>query len=106
MKALKNRTPFIIVTAFMLLTISAFGISKSVISSNDIAEINKSDIVLLETVALENENVLYNHGEPVKLEAGTCGEIRDVIDWYGEKTDINTYARIFIWIVEKESVLY
>ena len=46
MKALKNRTPFIIVTAFMLLTISAFGISKSVISSNDIAEINKSDIVL------------------------------------------------------------
>ena len=69
----------------MFFLVTAYGVIGSWQNAKSITEGYKTGITLKETVVLDNERIIAQYGEPVTLEAGTEGEISDVIDQYTEK---------------------
>ena len=69
----------------MFFLVTAYGVIGSWQNAKTITEGYKTGIMLKETVVLDNERIIAQYGEPVTLEAGTQGEISDVIDQYTEK---------------------
>lgn len=69
----------------MFFLVTAYGVIGSWQNAKSITEGYKTGITLKETVVLDNERIIAQYGEPVVLEAGTEGEISDVIDQYAEK---------------------
>ena len=75
----------ILSTVLMFLLITAYGVIDSWHNSRSITEGYKTGITMKETVVFDNPHIVKQFGGPVTLEAGTEGEIFDVIDWYTEE---------------------
>lgn len=85
MKMKSQNKWLILTTILMFFLVTAYGVIGSWQNAKSITEGYKTGITLKETVVLDNERIIAQYGEPVTLEAGTEGEISDVIDQYTEK---------------------
>ncbi|MBR4403704.1 MAG: hypothetical protein IKT10_01190 [Clostridiales bacterium] len=82
----KTQTKLLIfTTVLMFLIVAAYGFIDSWQKSKSIVEGLKTGITLKETVVFDDQHIVERYGGPVTLEAGTAGEIFDVIDWHIEK---------------------
>ena len=83
----KSQTELLIfTTVLMCLLVTANGVISSVMEAKHVGEFFRADITLKETVVFDDPHIVKLYGGPVTLEAGTTGEISDVIDYYGEKS--------------------
>jgi len=113
MKMKSQNKWLILTTILMFLLVTAYGVIGSWQNAKSITEGYKTGITLKETVVLDNERIIAQYGEPVTLEAGTEGEISDVIDQYTEKHEYKHIRASFpldegekisvIWGYEMES---
>ena len=85
MKSKTSNIILVITTILMFLLVTAYGVIKSVRKTKSITEGYKTSITLNETVVFDDPHIVKQYGGPVTLEAGTAGEIYDVIDWYTEE---------------------
>jgi len=85
MKSKTSNIILVITTILMFLLVTAYGVIKSVRKTKSITEGYKTVITMKETVVFDDPNIVKQYGGPVTLEAGTAGEIFDVIDWYTEE---------------------
>lgn len=85
MKSKTSNIILVITTILMFLLVTAYGVIKSVRKTKSITEGYKTGITMKETVVFDDPHIVKQYGGPVTLEAGTAGEIFDVIDWYTEE---------------------
>ena len=85
MKSKTSNIILLITTILMFLLVTAYGVIKSVRKTKSITEGYKTGITMKETVVFDDPHIVKQYGGPVTLEAGTAGEIFDVIDWYTEE---------------------
>ena len=85
MKSKTSNIILVITTILMFLLVTAYGVIKSVRKTKSITEGYKTSITLNETVVFDDPHIVKQYGGPVTLEAGTSGEVYDVIDWYTEE---------------------
>ena len=69
----------------MFLLVVAYGFNKAARKAKGVTEGYKTNITLKETVVLDDQHTVKRYGGPVTLEAGTVGEILEIVDWYTEK---------------------
>lgn len=96
MKYESNIKLLLITTVFLLVLIISYGTIKSINKSKTISESYQTEIVLNKNVMLDDQSIIDKYGEPILLEKGTRGTIRDTINWYGEKRDSN---HIKAWVI-------
>ena len=77
MKIIMKNKLLIISTILLFVTVSFYGIIRSVNNAKRIFESFQADITIKETVVLDNQDVLKDYGEPVILEKGMTGKILD-----------------------------
>lgn len=77
----------LIIVLMILLSaeIIAYGTIKSINRSKLVSESYQTEITMAKTVVLDGQSVISKYGKSISLESGMKGEIKDVIDWYGEK---------------------
>lgn len=77
----------LIIVLMILLSaeIIAYGTIKSINRSELVSESYQTEITMAKTVVLDGQSVISKYGKSISLESGMKGEIKDVIDWYGEK---------------------
>ena len=85
MKTKSHTKLLIFTTVLMFLLVTAYGVIDSWHNSRSITEGYKTDITMKETVVFDDPHIVKQYGGPVTLEAGTTGEVFDVIDWYTEE---------------------
>ena len=85
MKSKTSNIILVITTILLFLLVAAYGVIKSVRKTKSITEGYKTGITMKETVVFDDPHIVKQYGGPVTLEAGTAGEIYDVIDWYTEE---------------------
>jgi len=76
---------FVITTILMFLLVVVYGFNKAAWKAKGVTEGYKTNITLKETVVLDDQHTVKRYGGPVTLEAGTVGEILEIVDWYTEK---------------------
>lgn len=76
---------FLITTVLMFFLVAVYGFNKAALKAKGVTEGYKANITLKETVVLDDQRIINQYGEPVTLEAGTVGEILEIVDWYTEK---------------------
>lgn len=82
----KTQTKLLIFsTILMYLLVAAYGVIDSWQDSKSITDGYKTSITLNETVVFNNQYIVEQYGGPVTLEAGTTGEIYEIIDWFTEE---------------------
>ena len=89
----------VITTAILFITVSAFGVIKSINKSKVISKSYQADVTLTETVVFDDQSIIDVYGNPLTFEKGTTGEIWDVIDSYGEK---HGYKHISAWLASSD----
>lgn len=72
----------LITTILMFLLVAAYGLNKAYRKTKGITEGYKTRITLKETVVFDDQDIVDQYGGPVTLEAGTAGEIYEILDWY------------------------
>ena len=87
MKSKTSNIILVITTILMFLLVTAYGVIKSVRKTKSITEGYKTGITMKETVVFDDPHIVKQYGGPVTLEAGTVGEIYEIIDWYTEKPE-------------------
>ena len=70
---------------FLPAVIIAYGTIKSINKTKFVSESYQTEITMAKTVVLDGQSVISKYGKSISLESGMNGEIKDVIDWYGEK---------------------
>lgn len=75
----------VITTILMFLLITAYGVIKSVEKSKQIYGKYQKEISVKERIVIDDQDVINQYGKPIILEAGTTGEIYDLIESSGEK---------------------
>lgn len=85
MKSKSQNKWFVITTILMFLLVVAYGFNKAARKAKGVTEGYKTNITLNETVVLDDQHTVKRYGGPVTLEAGTVGEILEIVDWYTEK---------------------
>lgn len=85
MKMKSQNKWLILTTILMFLLVAFYGFIKAAQNAKGVTEGYKASITLKETVVLDNDYVVNAYGGPVTLEAGTVGEILEIVDWYTEK---------------------
>ena len=85
MKMKSQNKWLILTTILMFLLVVAYGFNKAARKSKGVTEGYKTNITLKETVVLDDQHTVKRYGGPVTLEAGTVGEILEIVDWYTEK---------------------
>lgn len=72
-------------TILMFVLFSSYGVIKSVEKSKQVYGKYQKEITVKEKIVLDDQSVVNQYGKPIILEAGTTGEIYDIIEPYGEK---------------------
>lgn len=85
MKIKSSNKILVISTILMFLLVTANGVISSVMEAKHVGEFYRADITLKETVVFDDPRIVKQYGRPVTLEAGTAGEVFDIIDSYGER---------------------
>lgn len=85
MKIKSGNKILVITTILMFLLVTAYGVIGSVLKAKHVCESYKTGITLNKTVVLDDQRIINQYGGPVTLEAGTVGEILEIVDWYTEK---------------------
>ena len=85
MKIKSGKKILAITTILMFLLVTAYGVMGSVLKAEHEYELYKTGITLNKTVVFDDPYFVENYGGPVTFEAGTTGEIYDLIDRYTEK---------------------
>lgn len=85
MKMKSQNKWLILTTILMFLLVVAYGFNKAARKAKGVTEGYKTNITLKETVVLDDQHTVKRYGGPVTLEAGTVGEILEIVDWYTEK---------------------
>ena len=85
MKMKSHNKWLILTTILMFLLVVAYGFNKAARKAKGVTEGYKTNITLKETVVLDDQHTVKRYGGPVTLEAGTVGEILEIVDWYTEK---------------------
>lgn len=75
-----------ITTVLMFVLLSSYGVIKSVEKSKQVYGKYQKEITVKEKIVLDDQSVVNQYGKPIILEAGTTGEIYDLIEPYGEKS--------------------
>lgn len=70
----------------MFVLFSSYGVIKSVEKSKQVYGKYQKEITVKEKIVLDDQSVVNQYGKPIILEAGTTGEIYDLIEPYGEKS--------------------
>ena len=70
----------------MFLLVTAYGVIKSVEKSKQVYGKYQKEITVKEKIVIDDQSVVNRYGKPIILEAGTTGEIYDLIEPYGEKS--------------------
>ena len=70
----------------MFVLFSSYGVIKSVEKSKQVYGKYQKEITVKEKIMLDDQSVVNQYGKPIILEAGTTGEIYDLIEPYGEKS--------------------
>ncbi len=96
MKYESNNRLLFITTVLLLISIISYGTVKAINKSKSISESYQTEIVLNDNVLLDDQSVINKYGEPILLEKGTKGEIRDTLNWYGDRK--NPY-HIKAWVI-------
>lgn len=73
-------------TILMFVLFSSYGVIKSVEKSKQVYGKYQKEITVKEKIVLDDQSVVNQYGKPIILEAGTTGEIYDLIEPYGEKS--------------------
>ena len=73
-------------TILMFVLFSSYGVIKSVEKSKQVYGKYQKEITVKEKIMLDDQSVVNQYGKPIILEAGTTGEIYDLIEPYGEKS--------------------
>ena len=76
---------FLITTVLMFFLVAVYGFNKAAWKAKGVTEGYKANITLKETVVLDDQHTVKRYGGPVTLEAGTVGEILEIVDWFTEK---------------------
>ena len=85
MKMKSQNKWLILTTILMFFLVTAYGVMGSVLKAEHEYELYKTGITLNKTVVFDDPYFVENYGGPVTFEAGTTGEIYDLIDRYTEK---------------------
>ena len=85
MKIKSGKKILAITTILMFLLVTAYGVMGSVLKAEHEYELYKTGITLNKTVVFDDPYFVENYGGPVTFEAGTTGEIYDLIDRYTEE---------------------
>lgn len=72
-------------TILMFVLFSSYGVIKSVEKSKQVYGKYQKEITVKEKIVLDDQSVVNQYGKPIILEAGTTGEIYDLIESSGEK---------------------
>lgn len=95
MKSKSQNIWFVITTILMFLLVVAYGFNKAARKAKGVTEGYKANIMLKETVVLDDQHTVKRYGGPVTLEAGTVGEILEIVDWYTEKHEFEHISASF-----------
>ena len=76
----------ILTTILMFLLVTAYGVIKSVEKSKQVYGKYQKEITVKEKIVIDDQSIVNQYGKPIILEAGTAGEIYDLIEPYGEKS--------------------
>ena len=85
MRTRKYRIAFAITTVLMFVLITSYGVIKSVEKSKRVFGEYQKEITVKEKIVLDDQSIINRYGKPIILEAGTTGEIYDLIESSGEK---------------------
>ena len=85
MKMKSHNKWLILTTILMFFLVTAYGVIGSVLKAEHEYELYNTGITLNKTVVFDDPFFVENYGGPVTLEAGTTGEINDLIDRYTEE---------------------
>lgn len=75
-----------ITTILMFLLVTAYGVIKTSEKSKRVFGEYQKEITVKEKIVLDDQSIINQYGKPIILEAGTTGEIYDLIEPYGEKS--------------------
>ena len=104
MKTIMKNKLLIISTILLFVTVSLYGIIRSINNAKRMFASFQADITVKETVVLDNQDVLKVYGEPVTLEKGMTGKIFDSFELNGE---IHGYEHIHAqFAIKKGTILY
>jgi hypothetical protein len=85
MKMKSQNKWLILASILMFFLVTAYGVIGSVLKAKHVCESYKTGITLNKTVVFDDPHIVKQYGGPITLEAGTAGEIFDVIDRYTEE---------------------
>lgn len=74
-----------VTTILMFLLVTAYGVIKTSEKSKRVFGKYQKEITVKEKIVLDDQSIINRYGKPIILEAGTTGEIFDLIEPYGEK---------------------
>ncbi len=74
-----------ITTILMFLLVTAYGVIKTSEKSKRVFGEYQKEITVKEKIVLDDQSIINRYGKPIILEAGTTGEIFDLIESSGEK---------------------
>lgn len=104
MKIIMKNKLLIISTILLFVTVSLYGIIRSINNAKRMFASFQADITVKETVVLDNQDVLKVYGEPVILEKGMTGKIFDSFELNGE---MHGYEHIHAqFAIKKGTILY
>lgn len=86
MKIKSGNKILVITTILMFILVTAYGVIKTSEKSKQVYEKYQKEITVKEKIVLDDQSVVNQYGKPIILEAGTTGEIYDLIEPYGEKS--------------------
>ncbi len=75
-----------VTTILMFLLVTAYGVIKTSEKSKRVFGEYQKEITVKEKIVLDDQSIINRYGKPIILEAGTTGEIYDLIEPYGEKS--------------------
>ena len=101
MNILKNKL-LIISTILLFVTVSFYGIIRSVNNAKRMFASFHADITIKETVVLDNQDVLKVYGGPVTLEKGMTGKI---LDYFSLNREIRGYEHIHAQFAIKKGTI-
>ena len=99
----KSQTKLLIFTTIlMFFIVAAYGVIDSWQDSKSITEGYKTSITLKETVVFDDQLIVKQYGGPVTLEAGTAGEIYEIIAWFTEEHEYKHIRAEFTFDEDKK----
>lgn len=85
MKIKSGKKILVITTILMFLLVTAYGVIKTSEKSKRVFGKYQKEITVKEKIVLDDQSIINRYGKPIILEAGTTGEIYDLIESSGEK---------------------